>query len=51
MKDRLAEKEVQQRGGVGLNDKEEDFFGGDLKECRTNYGIRRIAPDSGSDQV
>lgn len=51
MKGRLAKKEVQQRGGVGLNDKEEEFFGGDLKECRTDYGIRRIAPNSRSDQV
>ena len=51
MKDRLAEKEIQQRGDVGLYDEEEELFGRNLKECRANDGTGRIAPDSGADQV
>lgn len=51
MQDGLAEKQVQQRGDVGLYDKEEELFGRNLKECRANDGIGRIAPDPGADQV
>ena len=51
MKDGLAEKEIQQRGDVGLNHEEEEFFGRNLKDCRTDNGTGRIAPDPGADQV
>lgn len=51
MKNWLAKEKIQQRGDIGLYDEEEELFGGNLKECRTNDGIGRIAPDSAADQV
>lgn len=51
MKDRLAKKEIQQGGDVGLDHEEEELFGGDIKECRPNDGIGRVAPDTGADEV
>lgn len=51
MKDRLAEKKIQQRSDIGLYHEEEELFDGNLKECRANDGIGRIAPDSAADQV
>lgn len=44
MKGRLAGKEVEEGGIVGLNDKEEDLFQGDQEKLRANDYVGRIAP-------
>ena len=51
MKNGLVQQQINERGGVRLNDDKEDFLVGDTEEDRTNDGIGGVGPDPAVDQI
>lgn len=47
----FAKQEIEQRGVVCLNDKEEDLLGGDIEELRADNDVGGIGPYSRADEV
>lgn len=51
LEDGLSQEEVEEGGDVGLDDEEEVFFSRDVEEGVADDGLRRVGPDSGTNEV